>query len=36
VGVNLRIGRMALRVDYAYVNYDVLKQTNQIAIGLEF
>jgi hypothetical protein len=25
-----------LRVDYAYVNYDVLKQTNQIAIGLEF
>jgi len=27
---------MALRVDYAYVNYDVLKQTNQIAIGLEF
>ena len=36
VGVNLRLGRMALRVDYAYVNYDVLKQTNQIAIGLEF
>jgi len=27
---------MALRVDYAYVDYDVLKQTNQIAIGLEF
>ena len=36
VGVNLRLGRMALRVDYAYVNYNVLKQTNQIAIGLEF
>jgi hypothetical protein len=36
VGLNLRLGRMALRVDYAYVNYDVLKQTNQIAIGLEF
>ena len=36
VGLNLRLGRMALRVDYAYVDYDVLKQTNQIAIGLEF
>ncbi len=35
-GVNLRLGKMALRVDYAFVDYDVLKQTNQIAIGLEF
>ncbi|MBL51061.1 MAG: hypothetical protein CMG57_03795 [Candidatus Marinimicrobia bacterium] len=35
-GVNLRLGKMALRVDYAHVNYDVLKQTNQFAIGLEF
>jgi len=27
---------MALTVDYAFVDYDILKYTNQIAIGLKF
>jgi len=27
---------MALSVDYAFVDYDILKYTNQIAIGLKF
>jgi len=36
VGVNIRLGTMALSVDYAFVDYDILKHTNQIAIGLEF
>jgi len=27
---------MALSVDFAFVDYDVLKNTNQLAIGLEF
>ena len=36
VGVNIRLGTMALSVDYAFVDYNILKHTNQIAIGLEF
>tara|TARA_Y100001970_G_scaffold234252_1_gene292465 strand:+ start:87 stop:1103 length:1017 start_codon:yes stop_codon:yes gene_type:complete len=36
VGLNIRLGTMALSVDYAFVDYDILKHTNQIAIGLEF
>ncbi len=36
VGVNIRLGTMALSVDYAFVDYDILKHTNQFAIGLEF
>ena len=35
-GANIRLGRMALTVDYAFVDYDILKYTNQIAIGLKF
>ena len=35
-GVNLRLGTMALTIDYAFVDYNILKHTNQIAIGLEF
>ncbi|MBT3502693.1 MAG: PorV/PorQ family protein [Candidatus Marinimicrobia bacterium] len=35
-GVNIRLGKMALTVDYAFVDYDILKYTNQLAIGLEF
>ena len=35
-GVNLRLGKMALSVDYAFVSYDILNNTNQFAIGLEF
>jgi hypothetical protein len=27
---------MALTIDYAFVDYNILKHTNQIAIGLEF
>ena len=36
VGGNIRLGRMVLTVDYAYVDYDILKYTNQVAIGLKF
>ena len=35
-GVNVRLGRMALTVDYAFVDYDILNYTNQVAIGLKF
>ena len=35
-GLNLRLGRMALTVDYAFVDYDVLKITHQVAMGLRF
>ena len=35
-GVNIRLGRMLLTVDYALVDYDILKRTNQFAIGLKF
>ena len=35
-GANIRIGRMALTVDYALVDYDILNSTNQVAIGLRF
>jgi len=35
-GLNLRLGRMALTVDYAFVDYDVLKITHQVAMGLQF
>ncbi len=35
-GANIRLGKMALSVDYAFVDYDILKYTNQIAIGLKF
>ena len=35
-GLNIRLGRMALNVDYAFVDYDVLKVTHQVAIGLAF
>ena len=35
-GVSIRLGKMALTVDYAFVDYDILKYTNQLAIGLEF
>ena len=35
-GLNIRLGRMALNVDYAFVEYDVLKVTHQVAIGLAF
>ena len=35
-GLNLRLGRMALAVDYAFVDYDVLKTTHQVAIGIKF
>ena len=35
-GANIRLGRMMLTIDYAYVNYDILNSTNQFAIGLKF
>ena len=35
-GLNIRLGRIALNVDYAFVDYDVLKVTHQVAIGLAF
>ena len=35
-GLNVRLGRMALNVDYAFVDYDILKVTHQVAIGLAF
>ena len=34
-GANIRLGRMMLTVDYAYVDYDLLNSTNQFAISLE-
>jgi len=35
-GANIRLGRMIMTVDYAFVDYDILNHTNQIAIGLKF
>ena len=35
-GGNIRLGRMLLTVDYAFVDYDILNFTNQFAIGLKF
>ena len=35
-GANIRLGKMILSVDYAFVDYDILKYTNQVAIGLKF
>ena len=35
-GANIRLGRMALTVDYAFVDYDILNYTNQVAIGVKF
>ena len=35
-GANIRLGRMMLTVDYAYVDYDLLNSTNQFAISLKF
>ena len=35
-GANVRLGRMMLTVDYAYVDYDLLNSTNQFAISLKF
>jgi hypothetical protein len=35
-GANIRLGRMALTIDYAFVDYDILNHTNQLAIGLKF
>ena len=36
VGANIRLGKMQLSVDYAFVDYDVLNHTNQVAVGLKF
>ena len=36
VGGNIRLGKMLLSIDYAFVDYDVLNHTNQVAIGLKF
>ena len=35
-GANIRLGRMMLTIDYAYVDYDILNSTNQFAISLKF
>tara|TARA_Y100001970_G_C14032096_1_gene749188 strand:- start:1 stop:1020 length:1020 start_codon:yes stop_codon:yes gene_type:complete len=35
-GANIRLGKMLLSVDYAFVDYDILTSTNQVAIGLKF
>ena len=35
-GANIRLGKMMLTVDYAFVDYDILNFTNQFAIGLKF
>ena len=35
-GLNLRLGRMKLGVDYAFADYKVLKSTHQLAMSLKF
>jgi len=35
-GLNLRLGRMKLGVDYAFADYNVLKNTHQFGIGIKF
>ena len=35
-GANIRLGKMGLTGDYAFVDYDILNYTNQVAIGLKF
>ena len=36
LGGNIRLGKMLLSIDYAFVDYDILNHTNQVAIGLKF
>ena len=35
-GVRLRLGKMMAVVDYAFVDYDILRMTHQVALGIEF
>ena len=35
-GLRLRLGKMVAVVDYAYVDYDLLKTTHQVSMGIEF
>ena len=35
-GVRLRLGRMMAVVDYAFVDYNILRMTHQVALGIEF
>ncbi|MBT3590959.1 MAG: hypothetical protein HOK52_09505, partial [Candidatus Marinimicrobia bacterium] len=35
-GVNVRLGRIMARVDYAYAGYDVLANTHQVGLSVEF
>jgi len=35
-GVNVRLGRIMAKVDYAYAGYDVLANTHQVGLSVEF
>lgn len=35
-GARIRLGKIAAVIDYAFVDYDILKFTHQVAIGFEF
>ena len=35
-GVRVRLGRMMAVVDYAFVDYNILRMTHQVALGIEF
>ena len=35
-GLRIRLGKMMAVVDYAFVDYDLLKSTHQVSLGIEF
>jgi len=32
----VRLGKIVALVDYAFVDYDLLKSTHQVSLGIEF
>ena len=35
-GLKVRLGKIVALVDYAFVDYDLLKSTHQVSLGIEF
>ena len=35
-GARIRLGKMMAVVDYAFVDYDLLRSTHQVSLGIEF
>ena len=35
-GLRVRLGKIMAVVDYAFVDYDLLRSTHQVSLGIEF